>query len=58
MNLDDGLDLSEINSELKALNESELDTTNESLLWEQHKSRVEFEKIEDFWYQSPQNYYC
>ena len=41
-----GLDLREIESELKALEEDELDTTNESLFWEDHKTQTEYEKLE------------
>ena len=47
---DDGLDLRELESELKVveeaeldrkvLEEAELDTTNESLLWEEHKAQT------------------
>ena len=44
---DDGLDLKEIESELAALDESsELDDTKESLVWEEHKAQVEYERIE------------
>ena len=43
---DDGLDLREIESELRALEEAELDTTNESLFWEDHKAQTEYEKLE------------
>ena len=43
---DGGLDLSELNFELKALEEAELDTTNESLLWEEHKAQTGYEKLE------------
>ena len=43
---DDGLDLSELESELHALDEDELDTTNDSLSWEEHKAQFEYEQIE------------
>ena len=43
---DDSLDLREIESELKFLEEDELDTTNESLPWEEHKAQTEYEKLE------------
>ena len=43
---DDGLDLREIEFELRALEEAELDTTNESLFWEDHKAQTEYEKLE------------
>ena len=43
---DDGLDLSELESELHALDEDDLDTTNDSLLWEEHKAQFEYEQIE------------
>ena len=43
---DDGLDLRELESEIKALEEAELDTTNESLFWEDHKAQTEYEKLE------------
>ena len=44
---DDGLDLKEIESEIAALDESnELDDTKESLVWEEHKAQVEYERIE------------
>ena len=43
---DDGLDLRELESELKDLEEDELDTTNESLLWEEYKAQTGYEKIE------------
>ena len=43
---DDGLDLREPESELKALEDNELDTINESLLWEEHKAQTGYEKLE------------
>ena len=43
---DDGLDLRELESELKDLEKDELNTTNESLLWEEHKAQTGYEKLE------------
>ena len=43
---DTGLDLREVESELQALDELELDTTDESLFWEEHKAQTEYEKLE------------
>ena len=46
-NSQEGLDLTEIESELAALDESsELDDTKESLVWEEHKAQEEYERIE------------
>ena len=42
---DTGLDLREVESELQALDELELDTTDESLFWEEHKAQTEYEKL-------------
>ena len=43
---DDGLDLSELESERHGLHEDELATTNDSLLWEEHKAQFEYQKLE------------